>query len=140
MRNLPPPFSTKNQRTAAFPKGLLQTYQHISAVGISAVHSNPFPEIKTLSFNVTMPNVSPEQPRSLNPPANLNNDLQWSEICTVNQPAFLDTITEPSHMGLSITPTHTKQKPQLFEDKGTLIAGLVTPAISSLSSVQIILS
>lgn len=87
-----------------------------------------------------MPDVSPEKPRRLNPPANSNNDLQWSEICTVNQPEFLDTITEPSHMGLSKTPTQSKQKPQLFEDKGTLIAGLVTPAISSLSSVQIILS
>jgi len=103
-------------------------------------HCVCFKEIKTLSFNVTMPDVSPEQSRSQNPQANLNNDLQWSEICTVNQPAFLDTITEPIHMGLSKTPTHTKQKPRLFEDKGTLIAGLVTPAISSLSSVQIILS
>ncbi|KTF77545.1 hypothetical protein cypCar_00045695, partial [Cyprinus carpio] len=31
-------------------------------------------EIKTLGFSVTMPDVSPEQPRSLNPPSNLNND------------------------------------------------------------------
>lgn len=38
-----PHFSTKNQRTAAFPKGLLQTFQQNSAVGISAVRSNPFP-------------------------------------------------------------------------------------------------
>lgn len=30
-------------RTAAFPKGLLQTYQQIRAVGISAVHSEPSP-------------------------------------------------------------------------------------------------
>lgn len=53
MRNLPPPFSTKNQRTAAFPKGLLQTYQHISAVGISAVHSNPFP-VSSFSFYLSI--------------------------------------------------------------------------------------
>ncbi len=95
-------------------------------------------EIKTPRFSVTM--LSSEQPRSLNPLANLNNDLQWSETCTVNQPAFLATITEPRHMGLSKTPTNDKQKPWLFENKGTLIAGLVTPAISSQSSVQIILS